>query len=160
MARKKTTRPASARTLYLVIAHNWPFNEYAFEYDAGDTYYCPDGPGEGNPVKLFADWHRAESFRRQKEQESRAEVNPFAYRVPQQPFGEPCLEDHTSFDAARFHDWLLDAGLEPPAPDAKGNANWPAWWDERAPHMTDLQKAKVWEALDKVRFYEVVEVIE
>jgi hypothetical protein len=36
-------------------------------------------------------------------------------------------------------------------------SDWAAWWEANAPAMSDDQRARVWQALDKVRFYEVVE---
>ena len=51
---------------------------------------------------------------------------------------------------------LLDAGLSPP----KWKLNpvvLSGWWDQHAEAMTELQRDKVWEALDRVRFYEIVE---
>ncbi len=37
-------------------------------------------------------------------------------------------------------------------------AKWRGWWDKHSPAMTEYQRAQVWEALEKVRFYEVVEL--
>jgi hypothetical protein len=35
---------------------------------------------------------------------------------------------------------------------------WRDWWDANVVGMTELQRQQVWEALDKVRFYEVIEL--
>lgn len=37
---------------------------------------------------------------------------------------------------------------------------WRDWWDKHLNQMTALQREQVWEALDKVRFFEVVELAE
>ena len=37
---------------------------------------------------------------------------------------------------------------------------WRDWWDVKRAEMTEYQRAQVWEALDKVRFYELVELEE
>jgi hypothetical protein len=36
--------------------------------------------------------------------------------------------------------------------------DWDAWWEANAPTMTDLQRSRIWQALDLLRFYEIVEV--
>jgi hypothetical protein len=98
-------------------------------------------------VACFDDADAAEADCRRREAEARAAANPFAY-------GGPALHYQTSFDEGRLRDWLLDAGLEPPG---KGGAAWRAWWDRHSPSMTELQRARVWQALDKIRFFRVVE---
>jgi hypothetical protein len=94
-------------------------------------------------VACFARREEAEDDCRRREEEARQGINPFACG------GALCYL--SSFDAGRLNDWVLDAGLTPPG-DA---GDWREWWDKQSPKMTDLQKAKVWEALDKVRFFRV-----
>jgi hypothetical protein len=106
-------------------------------------------PGE-TPVASFVDRHGAEADLALREREARRDVNPFY-------FGGAALCYQTSFDPPRFHDWLLDAGLEPPEPAEGGVIDWVAWWDRTAPSMTEAQKARVWEGLDKVRFFDLVQ---
>lgn len=69
------------------------------------------------------------------------------------------VADVTSMPEPIFCDWLREAGLEPPAEAAIGRwlRDWASWWDQHAPRMTDHQRAKVWQALDRLRFYEIVE---
>jgi hypothetical protein len=98
-------------------------------------------------VASFDDLDAAETDCRCREEEARRDVNPFACGGP--------LCYQTSLDEGRLHDWVLDLGLEPPEPGTK--AGWRTWWDKHHKSMTDLQKAKIWEALDKVRFFRVVE---
>jgi hypothetical protein len=98
-------------------------------------------------VACFEDAATAEADCRRREAEARSKVNPFL-------FGGPALHYQTSLDEGRLRDWLLDAGLEPPVPEG---GPWQAWWEERAPAMTDVHKLQVWNALDKVRFFRVVE---
>jgi hypothetical protein len=97
-------------------------------------------------VATFHSAEEAESERHRLEAEARAAINPFRCG--------PCLRDRTSLDEGRLCDWLLDQGLTPP--DAQGR-DWVKWYDESRAAMGDLQREKVWEALDLVRFYEVVE---
>ena len=98
-------------------------------------------------VACFDDFAAAEADCRRREAEAQAGVNPFA-------FGGPALHYQTSLDDGRLRDWVMDAGLDPPKP---GPDCWRVWWDRHSPAMSDLQKAKVWEALDKIRFFRVVE---
>jgi hypothetical protein len=77
------------------------------------------------------------------------------------------VTDLTGFDEPILHDWVLDAGLAPPEPQTlpsrkKGQPpyvfrDWFAWWEANVGQMTDLQRARIRQALDKVSFFEVVE---
>src|SRR4051794_30418309 len=81
-------------------------------------------PGE-RPVAWFADREDAEDGLGRRERGPRQGVNPFRY-------GGSALGYQMSFDPPRFHDWLLDAGLEPPGPDACGPRDWVGWWERTA----------------------------
>jgi len=39
-------------------------------------------------------------------------------------------------------------------------AKWRDWWDQNRETMSEHQRELVWEALDKVRFFEIVELEE
>jgi hypothetical protein len=104
-------------------------------------------------LAVFPDADAAEQERKLREGEARDGVNPFRCGTS--------LADRTSLDEGRLCDWLLDHGLEPPekpvgrrtiSPEA-----WAAWWDEESDFWDDHQRDKVWEALDRVRFHEVVQ---
>ena len=105
---------------------------------------------QGMPVRSFTSRAEAEACCEDFEREKRAEVNPFEHGAT--------LDALTCLDADRFHDWILDAGLEPPVQPEPKRADWVRWWNERCPAMTELQQAKMWQALAKVRFYRVVEL--
>jgi hypothetical protein len=104
-------------------------------------------------VATFADHEAAVRDCRTREAEvrSRPGVNPFQH-------GGGALFSQTSFPAPVLCDWLLDHGFEPPplAPDVP-HADWVAWWDLFSGLWTAEQRALVYEALDKVRFFEVAE---
>jgi hypothetical protein len=91
----------------------------------------------------------AERDCRRRETAARAAVNPFTC-------GGPALHYQTSLDADRLHDWLLDAGLEPPAAQ-DDKRDWAGWWRQTHDRLSEAQRERVWEALDRVRFFEVVE---
>ena len=164
MAKSKKSPVALPAKVYLVQSRNWQENEF----DEDGNFYENGGPGEGTPVKLFADYAAAEAFARRKELEVRDGTNPFrfsAFGRPESgyPFRDNGFEGRlgsaTSMDEPVLRDWLLDAGLTPPPPATrKKPVDWAGWWDENVDEMSDLQRAKVWEALDKVRFFEVVEL--
>ncbi len=100
-------------------------------------------------LQTHATLARAERDRAEREGQVRGQVNPFLCA------GE-ALSYQARFDEGRLCDWVLDAGLEPPPAGKKGR-NWAKWYVQSADHWTDYQRGKVWEALDKVCFFEVVE---
>jgi hypothetical protein len=101
------------------------------------------------PVAEFAAFDEAETDRRRREAELRATVNPFRY-------GGAALFYQTALDAPRLHDWLMDAGIEPPKKTDE-HAAWISWWKWHSQTWTDEQRAHVWAALDKVQFFLVIE---
>jgi len=100
-------------------------------------------------VASYPDLTIALQERDKRESECRALLNPFE-------LGNG-LAALTSFPPEIFHDWLIDADLDAPAPTPKDRYPWLAWWKQNHHKMTQEQKAKVWQALNKVRFYEVCE---
>lgn len=100
-------------------------------------------------LRSFADRADADALCREREWEVRRKVNPFGC-------GGPFLHYQTAFDAARLFDWCLDAGLDPPGVTNDSRV-WADWWATHHEKMTDAQRATVWEALDRVRFFRVVE---
>jgi hypothetical protein len=141
---------------FLVQETNWAYGEGWGEWmwmtgrhEAGKLAEVPGG----TPVRLFLDREKAESFRRTQEEARRRKVNPFEYCT--------ALADCTSFPPKVLHDWLLDAGLTPPTPKSQDDlTTWKVWWNKSKKTMTEQQRAKVWEALDRFRFFEVVELAE
>lgn len=100
-------------------------------------------------IRSFVDRADADARCREMEWDLRRRVNPFSC-------GGPFLHYQTSFDAARLFDWCLDANLEPPGLTNDSRV-WADWWATHHEKMTDAQRASVWEALDRVRFYRVSE---
>jgi hypothetical protein len=90
----------------------------------------------------FEDQEEAEADCLRREQEARQQINPFTCGGS--------MHERSGLDEPRLRDWILDAGLEPPE-----EADWARWWDERSPTMTGIQRTRIWEALDKVRFFRV-----
>jgi hypothetical protein len=105
-------------------------------------------PG-ADAVRTFPERAAAELTAREHEWDIRRRVNPFQ-------FGGPALHYQTAFDAARLFDWCLDHGLEPPA-ITSDSALWASWWETYEPSFTALQRAALWDVLDRVRFFRVAE---
>ena len=78
--------------------------------------------------------------------------NPFHY-------GGETLYFQSTFPAGPFCDYLEDAGLDLPALGAEtDNAGWCGWWTLHRPKFTATHLAAVREAMNLVRFAEVVEL--
>jgi hypothetical protein len=108
----------------------------------------------GRSVRAFANRHEADAFRTQTERRDRAGKNPFDFDTGD----DDPLASRTSLDYPRLHDWLLDCGAaRAPDPDATA-AGWQAWWERTVPGLSPLQQAKAWEAFDRLRLYDVIDV--
>jgi hypothetical protein len=126
---------------YAVRQIDWVRSEY------GDKFFRRTP--RGVVVATFPTFDEADADRRVREAEFRRRANPFRY-------GGAALFYQTSLDAPRLHDWLLDGGIDPPAYKFS-HESWAEWWDEFAHTWTTDQRAHAWQAIDKVRFFEVVE---
>lgn len=105
-------------------------------------------PGEA-VVDTFETFDAADDHRAALERDARAGENPFR-------FGGGSVFFQSSLDGPRLHDWLMDAGIEPPASELR-HADWRAWWVAFAHTWTEEQLAHAWAAFDKVRFFDAVE---
>jgi hypothetical protein len=150
------------RTLYLV------------RWRAECLLVGPDDPPHRLPppvLQAFANREAAEAFRADRERGlpvPPVDFNPLRYVRD--------LGRVTSLDEPRLRDWLMDAGLTPPEPPAPrlptvldavlhwfrpaapDHSYWEAWWDDQSPRWTDSQRQHVWQALDRVPRFAVVEV--
>jgi hypothetical protein len=144
--------------------------------DRSEPMRDPEPGGAGFPLKVFSDRAAAEAYRRPLEREARQGENPFNYgRYPGGSF--PSLADHTSMPTGEFIAWLEAEGLEPPAGQRQAWLAWEAqkqshpgrydegsykawweWWHENSGRWPAEQRERVWDRLDRVRFYDVVEV--
>ncbi len=99
-------------------------------------------------IQAFDDPDEAWEQQQQWESEARKQFNPFACGR--------LFAYLTHLDEDRLHDWLLDHDLEPPKVE-DGQRDWYAWWDDHVDEWSDDQKTLIWNALGKVRFYEIAE---
>jgi hypothetical protein len=74
---------------------------------------------------------------------------------------DPCSHQSpfelTSFAPPVFLDWLQDAGIPRPPDDLRAATQCVEWW-EGCIGLNEVQWIRLFEALDKVRYYEVTEV--
>lgn len=155
---------ATTRTIYII---RWRAEPY-FKHQDGPRGYQQ---GRSRLLKSFVDRDRAKEYLSAVSHGDivlPCELNPFFSFKEQGEY--PDDDDYkglaglTTFDEPIFEDWIRDLGLEPPAAkeiNPYGEpiffADWFAWWEEQSPTMTDYQRAKIWQALDKLDFFEIVE---
>lgn len=118
-----------------------------FQPPHGDPYTRRMPSAE--PVARFGSFDAAETYRREVEAAARAGENPFR-------FGGASVFFQSSLDGPRLHDWLMDAGIDPPANELR-HSDWRAWWDAFAHTWSEYQLAHAWAAFDKVRFFDIAE---
>jgi hypothetical protein len=157
---------AAPKTHFVVSRLNWRAagREREFVRLAGDVR-----------VSAFADFDSAEADRASREAAARETVNPFRCGAT--------WADRSGLPEPVFRDFLADAGIEPPAfgplpetnaegeplnryermvarrtpPPAGTFRDWADWWDASRDKLSAAQVARVWEGLDRVRFFRVEE---
>ena len=155
------------KTHFVVARINWRV--------AGESGAFVRLPGETR-VAAFADAPHAETDRAAREAEARKLVNPFRCGV--------VWSDRAHLPEPVFRDFIKDTGVEPPVlvplprVDEKGVPiarwerlrmeqerpvppgafrDWATWWDATAPALSAEQVVRVWEGLDRVRFFRAEE---
>lgn len=144
------SEPVAPKVVYVVQEINWRFN---------DSWYYREDEGDGPmgwPLAAFVDRGKAESHRREKEREARAGENPFG-------FGEVLSDLSTTHpDNDSLLALVREMGLPlPRAYERKGRLHlqdWEDWWEGREKEMSREQTERVWDAMDKVNFFEVTEL--
>lgn len=105
------------------------------------------------PVAILTDRNAAQRERSRREATARELLNPFWLL-----YGD--LESLTSLPEADLHERIRALGIAPPVPirGAFGERmDWAAWWDAESPNWTAARCSAVWDALDKVKLFEVIE---
>ena len=146
---------STPRTLYVIQEFSWRFRA------RGETLVLDEGR-PGRPVKAFVERSRADAHCRELNLQKRATTNPFWY-MPE-PTSGACLDQYTTMGDAAFLALLRAEGLTPPvlpSPstdyDRQARA-WAEWWDEHRKEWDDRLVERLWNALDRVYSFEVVEV--
>jgi hypothetical protein len=122
-----------AKTVHVVMRHNWR--------RAGGRWFRL--PGQAR-LATFEKRREAESDQAAREANARRRVNPFECGT---------VQSLTSLPGGVFIDLLADLGLEPPALMASLKRDWLRWWLG----VPEQKRGPIWEALDRLRFYAVVE---
>ncbi len=138
---------SKAKTHFLVLRRNWR--------QAGRSGSYVLLPGEHREA-AFAGEDEARADAARREAEARSRINPFRCGTT--------WADRCSLPEPVFSDFLRDGGIEPPAPrKARSKSkpaappDWAAWWDRNARKLSAAQRERVWQGLDRLRFYEVSE---
>jgi hypothetical protein len=138
------------KVVYVVQEITWRFNDmWFYREDEGD------GPF-GYPIEAFTDRAKAESHRREKERQARKGENPFGY-------GEG-LDDLSTTHTTDESMAALAQELGQPLPRSYGSGgyfslqNWEDWWEWREKQLSPEQAERVWDAMDRVTFFEVLEL--
>jgi hypothetical protein len=146
------TTEQAGKVLYVVHRIGWG------ERYGGEGYYqiareSRDQPKriQGRPVAAFTDRGRAEAFLR--DQEVRITEGKDPTRYGDDPGGMTSIDDEDVFTDA-----MLDLGLTPPEVGEEGFRDWCGWWAELRPTLTPEQRAGLWRHLDRVHFFQIVEV--
>jgi hypothetical protein len=103
-------------------------------------------------VAAFDDRHEAEADCWRRELAVRERVNPFHCGLD--------LADLTHLPAYAFKDYLLDDSVRPAKYDSTAQIRWDKWWEKNSPGWNFDRTGRIWEVLDKVRFFEVAERVE
>jgi hypothetical protein len=147
--------PSPPRKVYVVQEIAWRFTA------RGDPYVLDDGR-PGRPVKAFLDRDRADAHCRELTRQRQRKENPFCYQ-PEETSGS-YLDQYASRGEAAFLALLRSEGRTPAvrAPDPSQRLfpePWVTWWAEaRGPDRDGRLTQRLWDALDRVRFYEVIEL--
>jgi hypothetical protein len=156
--------------LYVVQKVYWHYGDRSIPFVESDP------AGAGFPQAVYTDRAAADADCRALDQKARADIgNPFQYgRGVGRSY--PSLADYTSTPTGEFLDWLQAQGIAPPvgqreawdahqkAPEARrrfsqeSHGAWWSWWEDNSGRWPPEQRERVWDKLDRVRFYEVVEV--
>jgi hypothetical protein len=151
MERAMPTRKVLA---YVVQQVHWEYNdEYYFRLE-GETGELGDEDSDQTALRTFLSRKKAEAWWRQREEQARGDRNPFDFGA----LGGD-LDDYSNLSPAEFRDRLRAAGLSPPSFGENGRLrdDLAGWWQREVIDMTPEQRSAVWDALDRVRFYEIVE---
>jgi hypothetical protein len=152
MAMARTKK--AGKPLYCVIRLGWRFmTDRHFDRlrDVVEDKAVP--AAAGRPIAVFTDRAVAQSKRDELEREARATVNPFVFVEPY------WLHDYSSLSEEELQQALkrLHPEARRPRKAKYSGYDWLGWWESNVDQMSPEQIDKVWQLLDRVHFYEVVQ---
>jgi hypothetical protein len=128
----------ATRKAYIIQESGWGYS---------DEYYYR-GSADDQVVRAYTTRAKAEAFQRRKELQARRGKNPFEW-------GSFWSTSRTEEEFRRF---VEDELRLPPPQFAHGCYQWMAWWSDHEAGMTAQQRRRIWDAMDLVHFFEVVEI--
>jgi hypothetical protein len=144
---------ASKKKLYLVQRLAWctSHNE-----DLGRGVCQQHESAEGVPVRAFGTRVEAKRFAERLTAEARRELNPFQFTYQD-------IEAIMDWDDEELDTELRKRNLPTPTigvhPTRGGDfIDWPRWYDEIADTLTVEEREGIWNLLDRLELYRVVEV--
>ena len=145
------TSGQAGKVLYVVHRIAWVERYGGGKYQV--TRESRDQPKriQGRPVAAFTDREQAEAFLREQEVRITEGKDPCEYG--EDPGGMTSIDDEDV-----FADVMLDLGLTPPEMEEDSFRDWGGWWAELGPKLTPEQRAGLWRHLDRVHFFQIVEV--
>ncbi len=117
------------------------------------------------PVRVFLSQDEAQTYARESHKAGApfADINPFLVFASSR-WGWRVHEDVsvlTSFPEPVYNDWLLELDIPTPTDFPQGEPpieTWIRWFDQTTPNLTEKQIARIWQGLDKVPMFEIVEL--
>jgi len=138
---------STPRTIYVV-------QEFSWRYRDRESPLFQDDERPGKPLMAFTDRARADAHCQQLNLQKRATENPFRYM--------PQGGHYTTMGGPGFLAFIRAQGLTPPADYPGGEDDlawaWADWWDKRKSEWDERLVERLWNALDRLSFYEVVAV--
>jgi hypothetical protein len=127
-------------TVYVIQRLSWEYGD--------DFYYRSES--EDAPMESFLDRSKAEARRRQLEwvYVRDKQINPFGWI-------DASLEERSSLPRPQLLERLRQAGLHSEETDDGARMD---FWQQYDEQLSDEQRQLVWEALDQMRFFQLVEM--
>src|SRR5260370_36184517 len=106
---------------------------------------------DGRFVRAYTERRLAEECRAALDRAAhlRPDINPFEFDWE--------MGLCSRFTPSILYDWLLDAGVTPPEDALEWMQTWRDWWRLVQADLTELQGERLWQGLDKVHCFEIVE---
>lgn len=126
-------------TAYVVQRLSWEY---------GDDFYYRR-PEEDAPMKTFLDRNKAEAYRKELEWEHvrASKINPFGYV-------DAALEERSSLPLPELLERFRTAGI---TLEGEGDQRYVELWTQYE-QLPDEGKRMVWLAVDRLRFFELIEM--
>jgi len=110
-----------------------------------------EGPADGEPERIFADKKAAEQYATERTHACRVFLNPFADELA----GNSITGGEKKLVAV-----VKKLGLKPPQKKKSDYyTDWHGWWDQMYHDMSDAQRDAIWDSLNKLKLYQVVETM-